>query len=579
MATSLPRDAALAGKTDPGARGLRFVPLLTLLVLIGPVVAGVFGTIAPAFGLFPALTGAAPGMGGFDALFAWPGFSRAVWTSVTTGLVSAALSLAIVIAITAAWQGSPAFRAVERFLSPLLAVPHAAAAFGLAFLIAPSGWIMRIFSPWATGFEQPPDWLVINDPGGLALIAGLVAKETPFLMLMTIAALSQADAARSMVVARGLGYWRGSAWLLVVFPRVYRQIRLPVYVVIAYAMTVVDTATILGPTTPPTLSVQLVRWMNDPDLSLRTVAAAAALIQLWLVLAALALWRMGEMAAARLGCRWAEAGWRGPRLGFLRPGTILLAFVSSGAIFLGLLVLALWSVAGLWSFPDAFPGGVSIRSWARHGPELLSTVIDTVAIAGAASVIAIILVIGCLEAEQRYGLTVTSRGLWLLYLPLLVPQIAFLPGLQTAMLLARTPPHIAAVIGVHVVFVVPYVFLSFGDAFRAWDRRYGVAASALGAGPDAALWRVRLPMLLAPALTALAVGFAVSVGQFLPTLLVGGGRITTLTTEAVALASGGDRRTIAVYALAQTATALLPFALALGLPRLLWANRRGLRHD
>lgn len=49
---------------------------------------------------------------------------------------------------------------------------------------------------------------------------------------------------------------------------------------------------------------------------------------------------------------------------------------------------------------------------------------------------------------------------------------------------------------------------------------------------------MRLPMLLAPVLTAVAVGFAASVGQYLPTLLVGGGRLSTLTTEAVALAAG-----------------------------------------
>ena len=84
-------------------------------------------------------------------------------------------------------------------------------------------------------------------------------------------------------------------------------------------------------------------------------------------------------------------------------------------------------------------------------------------------------------------------------------------------------------------------------------------------------------MLLAPILTAFAVGFAVSVGQYLPTLLVGGGRIQTLTTEAVALSAGGDRRAIGVFALAQTVAALLPFALALALPAFVWRNRRGVR--
>ena len=106
----------------------------------------------------------------------------------------------------------------------------------------------------------------------------------------------------------------------------------------------------------------------------------------------------------------------------------------------------------------------------------------------------------------------------------------------------------------------------------------GMIAAALGSSADGILWRVRLPMLLRPVLTALAVGVAVSVGQYLPTLLIGGGRVATITTEAVALASGGDRRAIGVYGLAQTGAALVPFALALLIPALVWRNRRGLRH-
>jgi putative thiamine transport system permease protein len=106
----------------------------------------------------------------------------------------------------------------------------------------------------------------------------------------------------------------------------------------------------------------------------------------------------------------------------------------------------------------------------------------------------------------------------------------------------------------------------------------GTIAAALGASPDGVLWRIRLPMLLRPILTAMAVGIAVSVGQYLATLLIGGGRVATLTTEALALASGGDRRAIGVYGLMQTATALVPFALALLIPTLVWRNRKGLRH-
>ncbi len=80
-------------------------------------------------------------------------------------------------------------------------------------------------------------------------------------------------------------------------------------------------------------------------------------------------------------------------------------------------------------------------------------------------------------------------------------------------------------------------------------------------------------MLLRPILTALALGFAISVAQYLPTLLIGAGRVPTITTEAVALASGGDRRLIGIYALVQTLLPAVGFALALSLPKLLYPNK------
>ena len=66
---------------------------------------------------------------------------------------------------------------------------------------------------------------------------------------------------------------------------------------------------------------------------------------------------------------------------------------------------------------------------------------------------------------------------------------------------------------------------------------------------------------------AVAVGFAVSVAQYLPTLFAGAGRYATITTEAVTLASGANRRIIGVYAVAQAALPLLGFLAALWVAR------------
>jgi putative thiamine transport system permease protein len=84
-------------------------------------------------------------------------------------------------------------------------------------------------------------------------------------------------------------------------------------------------------------------------------------------------------------------------------------------------------------------------------------------------------------------------------------------------------------------------------------------------------------MLFASLLTAFAVGFAVSVGQYLPTLLFGSGRVPTITTEAVALASGGDRRLTASLALLQSLLPFLAFVVAIFVPLAVYRNRRGVR--
>ena len=86
----------------------------------------------------------------------------------------------------------------------------------------------------------------------------------------------------------------------------------------------------------------------------------------------------------------------------------------------------------------------------------------------------------------------------------------------------------------------------------------------------------QMQQIVREAMAAGAVGFAVSVGLYLPTLLIGAGRLPTVTTEAVALAAGGNRRAIGVYAFLQMALPFLGFAIATLVPALLFRRRRAL---
>ncbi|WP_420417779.1 ABC transporter permease [Pacificispira sp.] len=546
----------------PGRAGfLRLVPGLTLAVFLGPVAAGLIGTLLPAFGFLPALGGEAVSLDPWRTLAEYPGVADATLRSFVTGLSATAISFTLVALFCAAAYGTRWFGRVRAVLAPLLAVPHAALAMGLAFLLAPSGWILRALSPWLTGFDRPPDLMLAPDPYGWNLVLALVVKEAPFLFLMTLGALNQVPAERSMRVAQSLGYDRMSGWLKTVLPRLYPQIRLPVFAVVAFSVSVVDVAMILTVTPAPTLGVLILRWANDPDLTLQFQAAAGACLQGIVVLAALGTWIAAERAAASLGRIWIRRGARRMPAGLNAAalGGLCGAALLGG---LGLVGLTIWSFARRWRFPDALPSEWSLANWTRRADQLAEPLMTTVWLGLASAAIALVLVLLCLEAEQRTGRRPTNRALWLLYTPLIVPQVAFLFGAQILLVGGGLDGHWIGLVWAHLLFVLPYIFLSLSDPYRALDSRYARAAACLGAGPWRIFGRVKLPMLLRPILIAFAVGFAVSVGEYLPTVFAGAGRLTTLTTEAVALAGGGDRRTIGTLVVLQGVLPLALFALA-----------------
>jgi putative thiamine transport system permease protein len=541
-----------------------------MALFLGPVVAGLAGTLLPALGGLP------PGLGAWRALIAAPELPRAVALSLATGVGGALGALLAAGLLTAGLHARPLFRALRPTLWPLLAVPHLATAVGLAFLLAPSGWAARLLAgPF--GWERPPDLATVNDPAGLALMLGLVVKEAPFLTLALLAAAAQVDAPRQLRLARSLGYRPAEAWVKVLLPQLYPQIRLPIWAVLAYGLSVVDMAIVLGPATPPPLGPLLWRWLNDPDLGLRPTASAAALLLALIMLLVIALWHGGERLVARCSRRWLATGasrWLDPALraaGSASAGLVVGLGVASLA---GLLA---WSLAGSWPFPAPLPTRWSLDAWARALADLARPLTTTLTVATGTAGLALILVVACLEHEAAHGMALRARVLRLAYLPLLVPQLAFLFGFAVLLAWLRLDGTPLAVAWAHLVFVLPYVLLMLRDPWLALDARYARTARALGRGPWSVLLRVKLPLLLRPTLLALAIGVAVSVAQYLATLFAGGGRVATLATETLALALAGDRRTAAVSGLLLAVVPVAALALATGIPAWRARHRRGLR--
>ena len=292
-------------------------------------------------------------------------------------------------------------------------------------------------------------------------------------------------------------------------------------------------------------------------------------------LIAVAIWLVLEKLVGLLWRFWLAAGNRntGESLAFVigrgAMPTVLMVIAGS------LLALLTNAFAGPWRYPSAAPSSWTIQHWANSLSDLSAPLFNTVLISVSSTLLALILVAATLESERQSGKG-KSTVMWLLYLPLLIPQIVFLFGIIVLTEFAGWQANLSLVIFGHLLFVLPYVFLSFSEAYRQLDPRWTQVASTLGASQLKSFWQIRIPLLLAPILTALAIGMAISISLFLPTQLLGAGRITTITTEAVALTSGASRNLISVWAIVQLSLPIVGFMMALFIPKFIWRNRSGM---
>lgn len=549
-------------------------PKLLIAILIIPIMSGLASVLLPAFGWIPAINQTTLGLGGFDALLQTAGIGKMVELSITTGFISTLLAFIIMSLILARFFNSQWLQIIERLLSPILVIPHIVAAVAIGFLIAPSGIIARLLAP-LMDWGLPPQGNLPNDPYGISIILGFTLKELPFLLLMALGILAQPELNKKVrgyyKVALSLGYYPITAFFKAVFPVLYPLLRLPILAVLAYASASVEIPMVLGPNTPSTLSVMIMQWFNDVDLSLRIKASAGALLQLGITGGLIGLWLLGEKIISLVFANLLSNGKRDYANKLLSKFITNLTIIILILLVLILCVLLLYSIAGYWQFPQIFPDEFTLFHYRSAIAQMNNSLFYTVFIALISTFIASIITLFSLEYEQLAQKPLSRWTHLIIYLPLLIPSIAFLFGIVWLQQLLGMPNthsvSISNVIFVHILFVLPYVFLSIASSYRRLDKRFAQVALTLGATPATVFFKIKLPQLFAPILIGIALGLAISFSQYLPTLLIGGGRVNTITTDAVAMANGASKRLSSVYAMIQMILPLIGFTLAWILPK------------
>lgn len=168
-------------------------------------------------------------------------------------------------------------RWTTRLLQGSLAIPHVVGALCIALLLSPSGSLSRLAA--AVGLvDAPADFpAVTQDAFGWGIIAEYVFKETPFIAVIALAALTvRVD--RLEDAAHTLGANRLQRLRHVTLPLLAAPVAAASVLVLAFTMGSYEVPLVLGRPFPAPLSVVAFETFRDTDLTARPEAMAIAVL-------------------------------------------------------------------------------------------------------------------------------------------------------------------------------------------------------------------------------------------------------------------------------------------------------------
>ena len=128
---------------------LQSAPILTSLLMLGPILAGLAGVLLPAFGWLPVLGGARFTLDPIVDLLATPGLGKSVALSLASGLVTTLCAMLMVIGLLSAWSDTPP---VSLDYAPALTpIVHPPCRYGSWFCLS----FCAIWLDGAHGFARP----------------------------------------------------------------------------------------------------------------------------------------------------------------------------------------------------------------------------------------------------------------------------------------------------------------------------------------------------------------------------------------------------------------------------------------
>lgn len=233
----------------------------------------------------------------------------------------------------------------------------------------------------------------------------------------------------------------------------------------------------------------------------------------------------------------------------------ILNIVAYGIVFfivVPLLVLSFWSFAGRWPWPGLFPVGFTMRGMEElfsKSANMFSVVTSSVLLSLTVAVLAT--VIGTMTARALVfydfkGKELVSFGT---ILPIIIPGTAFAMGVHVVFIYLGLADTFIGVVLVHLIYALPYTVNIMMDVTAMTGDNLEIQGQVLGIPPFRSFYHITLPLIMPGVISSVSMAYIISFSQYFITLMIGGGKVKTLSVVMVPFIQSGDRTIASSYAL------------------------------
>ena len=228
----------------------------------------------------------------------------------------------------------------------------------------------------------------------------------------------------------------------------------------------------------------------------------------------------------------------------IKPLSVLLSIL----LLSPLVPIGFWLFANRWPFQSALP-----TIYGRHGLRIFrqiggfSALLSSLEISICVALIVLPLAISAVFYLGRDRHRPHPVVEILLFSPVFIPPFALVMGVSVASIFLRIPEFLATVLTL-ATLALPYSVYVLRAAYRNYDSRWDDTGRLLGLNSVRMMIRVRLPILIKPVAVAGLMALLVGWGDYIVTVIVGGGRVNSLPILLASMAtSAGNDSAVSVF--------------------------------